>query len=163
MRRGYTLPRVLVEKLLPQLTALGEDNTASVFYQSMRSNSGAAQSAERARLTAAMTAVINDKILPSYRSMRDFLQHEYLPRSRTSVAISALPLGDAWYAYLVKRSTAGALNPAQLHAMGLAEVERVHQRMVALLAETPFAGSAAAFAQHVRRDGRFSSIRARNC
>jgi uncharacterized protein (DUF885 family) len=72
------------------------------------------------------------------------------------VAISALPLGDAWYAYLVKRATGGALNPVQLHAMGLAEVERVHQRMVALLAETPFAGSAPAFAQHVRRDGRFS-------
>src|SRR5208282_1267509 len=105
MRRGYTLPRPLVQRTLPQLAALGEDTPANVFYQAMRPNAGAADSAEGTRLTAAMTAVIRDKITPSYRALHEFLQHEYLPRSRTSVALSALPLGDAWYAYLAKRTT----------------------------------------------------------
>ena len=156
MRRGYTLPRPLVERMLPQLAALGEDTPANVFYQSMRSSAGTADSAEATRLTAAMTAVINDKITPSYRALHEFLQHQYLPRSRTSVALSALPLGDAWYAYLTKRTTGSMLSAAQLHTLGVTEVERLHQRVQALLAEASFAGNPQSFVEHMQRDPRFS-------
>ena len=103
-----------------------------------------------------MTAVISDRILPSYRALHDFLQREYLPRARTSVALSALPLGESWYAYLAKRFTDGTLGPAQLHAAGTAEVERARQRLTALLAETAFAGNAPGFMDHMRHDPRFS-------
>jgi uncharacterized protein (DUF885 family) len=145
VRRGYSLPRPLVEKSLPQLKALGEDTPANVFYQSMRGSAGGTGTAEQARLSAAMTAVISDRILPSY-----------LPRARTSVALSALPLGESWYAYLAKRFTDGTLGPAQLHAAGTAEVERARQRLTALLAETAFAGNAPGFMDHMRHDPRFS-------
>jgi uncharacterized protein (DUF885 family) len=156
VRRGYSLPRPLVEKSLPQLKALGEDTPANVFYQSMRGSAGGTGTAEQARLSAAMTAVISDRILPSYRALHDFLQREYLPRARTSVALSALPLGESWYAYLAKRFTDGTLGPAQLHAAGTAEVERARQRLTALLAETAFAGNAPGFMDHMRHDPRFS-------
>lgn len=155
-RRGYTLPRLVVEKTLPKLAALGEDKQANVFYESLRPTDDGGSDAERARLTAAMTAVISDEILPAYRAMHDFMQREYLPRSRTSLAISALPLGESWYAYLAKRSTDGAMAPAQLHALGLAEVERARQRMLGLLAGSEFAGNPSGFAQHMRRDPRYS-------
>ncbi|MGA2187602.1 MAG: DUF885 domain-containing protein [Steroidobacteraceae bacterium] len=154
MRRGYTLPRPLVERILPQLAALGEDTPSNVFYQAMRSEAGTA--AEATRLTAAMTAVISDEITPSYRALHDFLLHEYLPRARTSIALSALPLGDAWYAYLAKRTTGGALTVTQLHALGMTEVERLHQRVQALLAEASFAGGAQSFALHVQHDPGYS-------
>jgi uncharacterized protein (DUF885 family) len=155
IRRGYTLPRPLVERTLPQLAALGEDTPTNVFYQSMRPDAGTVGTAERTRLTA-MTAVIHNKITPSYRALHDFLQHEYLPRSRTSVALSALPLGDAWYAYLVKRTTGGQQTVAQLHTLGVTEIERLHQRVQALLAEASFAGNAQSFVEHMQRDPRFS-------
>jgi uncharacterized protein (DUF885 family) len=156
MRRGYTLPRVLVEKTLPQLAALGEDTPANVFYQAMRVNPGTASDAARTRSSAAITTVLKDKILPSYRALHDFLQHEYLPRSRNSVGLAALPLGEAWYAYLAKRTTGGTLTPAQLHTLGLAEVERLHQRVQALLAETAFSGNAQDFFERTRGDPRYS-------
>jgi uncharacterized protein (DUF885 family) len=156
VRRGYTLPRVLVDKSLPPLAALGQDGQGNAFFQSMRPAADAADSAERTRLSAAMTAVINDRIIPSYRALHDFLQREYLPRSRTSVALSALPLGESWYAYLVKRSTGGAMTPEQLHALGMAEVERSRQRVSALLGATAFAGNPAGFLDHARSDARFA-------
>jgi uncharacterized protein (DUF885 family) len=156
MRRGYTLPRVLVEKTLPQLAALGEDTPANVFYQAMRVSPGTAADAERTRSTAAVTAILKDKILPAYRTLHDFMQHEYLPRSRNSVGLSALPLGDAWYAYLAKRTTGGTLTPAQLHALGLTEIERLHQRVQALLAEASFPGNAQEFFERMRSDPRYS-------
>jgi uncharacterized protein (DUF885 family) len=99
-----------------------------------------------------MTAVINENITPSYRALREFLQHEYLPRARSSVGLSALPLGGAWYAYLVKRTTGTELSAAQLHALGVAEIERLRQRVQSLLADTTFAGDAQSFALHMQRD-----------
>lgn len=153
MRRGYTLPRVLVEKALPMLATLGGDTQSNLFYQPLGSNSETAPE-ERTR-SAAVAAAIKDEILPSYRALHDFLQHEYLPRSRDSVGLSALALGQSWYEYLVKRAT-GTLTPAQLHALGLAELERLHGRVQALLAEASFAGNAQGFFDGMRRDPRFS-------
>jgi uncharacterized protein (DUF885 family) len=155
MRRGYTLPRPLVERTLPQLAALGDDTPANVFIQAAQS-AGNTSGAERTRLSAAMSGLVTGEILPAYRALHDFLLHEYLPRSRTSVALADLPLGDAWYAYLARRNTGTAQTPAQLHALGLAEVERQHQRMTALLAETAFAGNAQGFLEHMQRDPRFA-------
>jgi uncharacterized protein (DUF885 family) len=48
------------------------------------------------------------------------------------------------------------LTSAQLHALGVTEMERLHQRVQALLAEASFAGNAQAFVEHMRRDSRFS-------
>ncbi|MDB6087022.1 MAG: hypothetical protein JWN43_4903 [Gammaproteobacteria bacterium] len=155
MRRGYTLPRVLVEKVLPQLAALGADTQENVFYHTLRAGPDASD-AERTRLRGALRDFLKEQILPSYRALHDFLQNEYLPRARTSVGLSALPLGDAWYAHLVKRTTGGTLTPAQLHALGLAEVERAHQRVQSLLAEISFAGNAQSYFEHISGDPRFS-------
>jgi uncharacterized protein (DUF885 family) len=80
---------------------------------------------QRARLTADLTRAVAEKLLPANRALHDFLQKEYLPRARTSLALSELPLGRAWYAFLVKRATSTALSPEEISRMGAAEVERL--------------------------------------
>ena len=150
MRRGYTLPHVLVEKSLPSLAALGADNEENPFYSAIPFSGGA--DAERLRLSAAMRQEIKESVLPAYRALHDFLEHEYLPRSRASVGLSALPLGEAWYAFLAKQTTGGAQTPAQLHALGLAEIERLHQRMQTLLGDARAQG----FYEIMSNDPRYS-------
>jgi uncharacterized protein (DUF885 family) len=145
LRRGYALPRVLVEKMLPLLAALGADTPANVFYQSIGSIPATVADAERNRLKDGITAGVRDKILPAYVKLHDFLRDEYLPRARTSVGLSALPLGSSWYAFLIKRETDSALKPAEIQALGVAEVERLRTRLQSLLADTAFAGNAAGF------------------
>ena len=119
MRRGYTLPRVLVEEMLPLLAALGADTSANVFYQPLKSIPATVSEAERRRFTDSLTAGVRNKILPSYRTLHDFLRNDYLPRARADVGLSALPLGDEWYAFLIRRETGTALTAAELHAVGL--------------------------------------------
>jgi uncharacterized protein (DUF885 family) len=157
MRRGYTLPRVLVEEMLPMLAALGADTPANVFYQPLKSIPATVEDAERNRFTRGLTAGVRDKILPSYRALHDFLRAEYLPRARASVGLSALPLGERWYAFLLHRETSTALTAAEIHSLGLAEVERLHGRLQTLLAETAFPGNAQSYFDAMRRDPRFSS------
>ena len=124
MRRGYTSPRSVVERMLPILERLGVDDSANVFYAPLRSMPESIKDPERARLTADLTRAIAEKLLPANRALHDFLQKEYLPRARTSLALSELPLGHEWYAFLVKRATSTALSPDEISRMGAAEVER---------------------------------------
>ncbi len=132
MRRGYTSPRVLMERATPLLRGLGEDTSASVFYIPARTMPAAIKEPDRARLGASLNAAVKDRLLPAIRELHDFIQKEYLPRARTSVALSALPLGASWYASLVRRATDTRLTPNEIHGIGLAEVERIRARLQSL-------------------------------
>jgi uncharacterized protein (DUF885 family) len=95
-------------------------------------------------LTSSLATAIKDKLLPAFRDLHDFIQHEYLPRARVTIALSALPLGPSWYAYRVKRATDTQLTPNEIHGIGVAEVERIRARMLSLSARAPLAGTGAA-------------------
>jgi uncharacterized protein (DUF885 family) len=141
MRRGYTSPRVLMARMLPLLQGFGEDTPANVFYMPLRTMPETLQEPERTRLSASLTRAVKDQLLPAYRQLHDFIQSEYLPRARASVALSALPLGPSWYAYRVRRATGTGLTPNEIHSFGLAEVERIRARMLFLPAGAPLAGA----------------------
>jgi uncharacterized protein (DUF885 family) len=137
LRRGYTSPRVLMERTLPLLQAFGEDSAANVFYGPLRSMPESIKDPERTRLAASLARAIKEQLLPANRELHDFIQHEYLPRARSSVALSALPLGPSWYAYLVRRATGSQLTPNEIHNIGAAEVERIRARMLPQPAAVP--------------------------
>ena len=118
LRRGYTVPRVLIERLLPALEQLGADLKDPV----------------RTHLSQSVAAAVKGKLLPALRELHDFLKNEYLPRTRVSLALSALPLGESWYAYRVKRATSSVLSPSEIHTIGKAEADRLKGRMQMLLA-----------------------------
>ena len=125
IRRGYTSPRAVIERILPLLERLGLDDSANVFYGPLRSLPEGMQSAERAKLTRDLTSAVAERLLPANRALRDFLLKEYLPRTRPGVAMAELPLGSRWYAYRVKRATDSALSPDEINRIGIAEVERL--------------------------------------
>jgi len=144
-RRGYVLPRVVVARLLPMLAALGADTPANVFYSPLGAIPSTLRAEERQRISEGITAAVKGEILPAYLRLHDFMRDEYLPRARQSIALAALPLGPAWYAHLVRRETASRLTPADIHAIGSAETERLRGRLQSLLAEAGFAGNAQAY------------------
>jgi uncharacterized protein (DUF885 family) len=125
IRRGYTSPRVLIERMLPILERLGVDDSANVFYAPLRSIPEAIKEPGRSLLTKAISSAISERLLPANRTLHDFLRQEYLPRARTGIALSELPLGSQWYAYRVKRATGAALSPDEIGRIGAAEVERI--------------------------------------
>ena len=135
MRRGYTSPRSLMQRTLPLLERLGADTAANVFYLPART-------LPQTCVTQNLAAAAKDKLLPAYRGLHDFIQSEYLPRSRESLALSVLPLGPSWYAFLVRRATETAQEPKDIHAVGLAEVDRLQARLSSLPPGAPAAGAA---------------------
>jgi len=125
IRRGYTSPRALIERMLPILERLGMDDSANVFYAPLRSIPETIKEPARSSLTKAISSAVSEKLLPANRALRDFLRQEYLPRARAGIALTQLPLGAQWYAYRVKRATGAALSPDEISRIGVAEVERI--------------------------------------
>jgi uncharacterized protein (DUF885 family) len=143
MRRGYTSPRVLMVRLLPLLQRYGEDISDNVFYSPGLALPQSIQEPERTRLATGLTGAVKDKLLPAFRELHDFILREYLPRARAGLALSALPLGPAWYAALVRRATSTQLTPDEIHSIGLAETELIRARLQASAPGAPPTGAVA--------------------
>ena len=154
--RGYTLPRVLTERVLPQLqvhvVARAED---SLFWRPVTNLPASLGAADRERLTAGYRAAIETTIVPSYRRLHDFMRDEYLPKCRTTVGLDALPDGRAWYEYKVRSITTTDYTPAEIHEIGLREVERIHGEMRGVMAKVGFKGTLDGFFDFLNTDPRF--------
>ena len=156
MQRGYVLPKVLVEQTLPQLQAhvVGKPED-SLYWGPIGNLPAEFATADRERLTAAYRAAIQDKVVPTYRRLHDFMRDEYLPRARSTHGMDALPDGRAWYAYNVKRITTTDYTPEQIHQIGLDEVARIHRAMDGVMQQVGFKGTRNAFFKHLNTDPQF--------
>jgi len=156
VRKGYTLPRVLTERVLPQLQAqVVERPEDSIFWGPVSRMPASFSPADRERLSAEYRAAIESRLVPAYRRLHDFMREEYLPQCRTTVGLSALPDGAAWYAYRVRESTTTDLTPAQIHEIGLAEVSRIHGEMRQVMNRVGFKGSLQEFFRFMNSDPQF--------
>jgi uncharacterized protein (DUF885 family) len=110
--------------------------------------------ADWAALRARAVAAVRDSVAPAYRALLAFYRAEYAPRCRPTAGVSATPDGAAYYAFRVRRETTTDLTPAQVHALGLAEVARVGRLMDSVAAA---AGSAdrRAYVARLRTDPRY--------
>jgi uncharacterized protein (DUF885 family) len=154
--KGYTLPKVLVERTLPQLAAqLVERPEDSLYWGPIANLPATFTDAERQKLAAAYRAAITSQVIPSYRRLHDFLRDEYLPKARNSVGLDALPDGKAWYEYNVRNISTTDYTPAQIHEIGLREVERIHGEMRKVMQQVGFEGSLDDFFRFLNTDEQF--------
>ena len=120
--------------------------------------------AEDDPLAAEARRAILTRALPALRALAAFLEKEYLPGCRESIAAADLPDGAAAYAHVLRaHTTVPDLDADRIHAIGLAEVARIRREMEEVIDRTDFAardgatGEArfAAFVAHLRTDARF--------
>jgi uncharacterized protein (DUF885 family) len=156
VKRGITHPRLLMEKVLPQLADLAStDPKTNIFYRPLENLPEAIPATERSKLTQRYRDAIEKRIAPAYRRLHDYIRDEYIPKARTSSGWSALPNGSQWYAYLAKQSTTTDLTPDAIHQIGLDEVARIRGEMLAVKEQVGFKGDLAAFFEHLKTDERY--------
>lgn len=155
-KRGIVQPHVVMERVLAQLDGMiVEDPKASLFYESVRHMPAEIAANDAGRIAAEYEKGIRDDVLPAYRRLKDFIRDEYLGKTRTSVAWTALPQGDAWYAYRVELQTTSKLAPAQIHEMGLTEVARIRDEMQRVCRQVKFKGDLNAFFASLQNNPKF--------
>ncbi|MDB5367379.1 MAG: hypothetical protein JWM77_3306 [Rhodospirillales bacterium] len=151
---GFIQPRVIVELVLgvaktQASTPVDADPLLQPLAKMPPSIAG------RDALIARARTILRDRIGPARSAFVAFLESEYLPKSRASLAASDMTDGRAYYAAAIKHYTTISMTPDEVHALGLSEVARIRQAMDAVMAEAQFNGSFAEFLAFLRSDKRF--------
>ena len=142
MRAGVVQPRDLMEKVLPQLDAVIKPTAEeSIFWAPVRNMPDDFSPADKARITAEYKRMIEYRLMPAYRALRGFIATEYLPATRSSDGLSALPNGMAWYTQNIVQSTASTLTPQQIHAQGEQRVAQLQEQIATVMKENRIRGS----------------------
>ena len=150
VRDGFTQPRSTAERVLARARAatLGEVESDAMLAPFAGGELPGDLRAEAVR-------VIRDEVRPARQRFAAFLEREYLPASRPSLAARSLPNGEAYYRWLVSDHTTTDLTPDQIHGLGLSEVARIRAQMEGVKAEAGFTGDLTAFIAMLRKDPRF--------
>jgi uncharacterized protein (DUF885 family) len=153
--RGFTPPRITMAGRDASITSVIEATPEGSFFYTPFKDMPGFTPAEQARLRADAVKTIHDVVQPSYAQLLTFMRTEYLPRLRTTLAAQDLPDGKAFYRAKIREFTTVDMDPAAIHALGEAEVARLHGEMLTVMKETGFKGDFPAFLKFLRTDPQF--------
>jgi uncharacterized protein (DUF885 family) len=95
---------------------------------------------DQQRLTQAVTQAVNDEVLPAYKAFGEFIAGQYAPHGRTTLSVASLSGGEKRYLNAIRsRTTVSSLTPAQIHRIGLKEIDRIQADMQTIAVKEGFA------------------------
>lgn len=153
---GLTQPRMIAERVAAVARAQAEiDPSTSPLLAPFAKLPASISDAEQSELRARALSLVSEQVMPAQRAFADFIAREYLPAARAELAWRSVPEGEASYRFLVRRETSTALEPEEIHRLGVSEVARIRSRMEETIAQSGFRGSFAEFVGWLRSDRRF--------
>jgi uncharacterized protein (DUF885 family) len=129
LKDGLMPPKLVLEKLPGQCDGVV---AANPFLLPTKKFPADFSDADKKRLTGEITKAINDDVVPAYKKFTEFLRTDYDPKGRNELSIESLPDGKRRYAEAVKMMTTMNVAPAEVHEIGLKEVERITAEMTKL-------------------------------
>jgi len=142
---GLTAPRIVTERTIAQLERLLETPADDSVIVKMAK---VANEDDRARVLAA----VRDAVIPADRAFLEALRGPYLAASREDPGLWSAPNGDALYRTQVLAWTTLALEPADLHRIGLEEIEQIEIERKVIVRAQGFGDDTAAYRAHLAAD-----------
>lgn len=156
MALGWVSSRDVLDRVLAQIDRqLAADVQASPYFAPFRRLGSDVPAEESARLQAAGRDAVERQVLPSLKKLRAFIADEYIQRAPADGALANYPGGVRVYEVLVANRTTTALSAAEIHAIGLRELERLRGEMEAVMRQTKFEGDFAQFIDYLNTDPTF--------
>jgi len=158
---GYVLPKSLIKKVIPQFETLTEvttnaegivDVSEHLFYAPIKIVPDSFSDEDKTTLIKKYTEILNDKLIPSFKSLAIFLKSEYLSAGRERSGISAIPNGKEYYNHAIKFYTTTNMTADEIHNLGLKEVARILSEMEKVKQQVGFKGALKDFFNAVRTD-----------
>src|SRR5438270_115464 len=148
LKDGLMPPKIVLEKLPGQCDGI---IIANPFLIPTKKFPKEFSEQDKKRLTDEMTKAVNDDVFPAYKKFAEFLRTDYDPKGRAQLSIESLPDGKHRYAEAVKMMTTMNITPAEVHEIGLKEVERITAEMTKL-AKAQGSPDLASFREKVNND-----------
>ena len=156
MEAGVTPPAITLRDVPQQIrNQLVDEADQSPLLGAFQKFPASVDSLQQESLKKQAEAAFSEKIAPAFEKLLAFVENEYIPAARTSIAMRDLPNGEAWYAYNVRESTTTNLTPEQIHELGLSEVKRIRAEMDVIIKSSGFEGTFEEFLEFLRTDPQF--------
>ncbi|MEN1956296.1 DUF885 domain-containing protein [Luteimonas changyuni] len=155
LERGWSVPRASLDnrdKTIESYTLAGAGNPVLDAFDAIPPT---VPEPARTQLREEGRQVVLDEVVPAYRRLLAYMREDYLPRTRTSIAASALPDGAAFYRTQVREYVTRDMDPRAIHELGLAEVARISAEMREVMARAGFEGTFEEFLAYLRSDPKF--------
>lgn len=153
---GVVLPKVLAEKVVPQLKAhVVDDVEQSAFYLPITMMPETFSESEKKAITTKFQDLIEQRLIPAYKEYTEFFEREYIPNARPTHGLIDIPNGEAVYANAIKTFTTTDMTADEIHKLGLQKVEYLYDEMKKVKARVGFEGDMQAFFTHLKSDPKF--------
>lgn len=149
------LPRKLVIKMIPQMKAeeiITPNFEKNIFYGPIKNFPKDFSSEQKEKFTKLYQEAITKDIIPAYTKMGEFLEKEYLPKSRETDGYNSLPKGDNIYKYYAKSWTTTNKTPEEINKIGLQQVAMLRGEMEKVKQQVGFNGTLEEFINSVKTD-----------
>lgn len=155
LARGYTPPAVTLKGRDASIVAFLREGAQNPFAAAVARFPNNMTADEQARVRDAVMVAIDTAVIPAFEELLSFLQDEYLPNARTTLAARDLPDGAAFYRAQIRQYTTLELTPEAIHQRGLSEVARIRAEMLTIMADLEFDGGIPEFFEFLRTDPQF--------
>ncbi|MBS2027008.1 MAG: DUF885 family protein [Deltaproteobacteria bacterium] len=156
MATGFTQHKTTVEATLVSAREMAKvEPEKSALILPLEKLPSSIPAKEQAELRAKALALVRDGVLPAQRAFVRFLETEYLPKARASLAIRDVPNGEAVYAHAIRHYTTTNRSPDELFDLGQSEVKRIRAEMDQAMAAAGFHGTFAEFQKFLHTEPRF--------
>jgi uncharacterized protein (DUF885 family) len=149
LQRGYSAPKGNVRLAIDQMNSL----IATPLRESPFDSPAVRD--ETPAFQKEFDALVADRIVPAIRKYRDFLQQEYLPAARETIAVSANPDGAACYDATIRSHSSLSVGAKQVHELGLEQIDLLTREMRAIAERLFGTSDVPALLQRLRTDRQY--------
>ena len=157
LEKGYTQPQLVTKQVISQIDNMLNSDIENNPYLKifLKADNSFFKKGEKEDLINRAKELIKIYIIPAYIDLNNFLKTYYLPNSRQSIGLSAVPDGALWYEYAARYHTTTNLTPDEIHNIGLKEVKRIRGEMEQIIKDLEWAGDFKSFLNYLRTSPRF--------
>jgi uncharacterized protein (DUF885 family) len=153
---GYTPSKTAIHGVPDQVHGLiVDDPIKSPILEAFQTAPTTIAPSEWTRLAGEAARAYSQGVRPALQRLHQYLVSTYLPACRETFGISAVPQGAAIYQRLIHWQTTTTLTAQQIHQIGLAELDRIHQEMEKVRVAAGFTGTLPEFYEYLRTEPTF--------
>ncbi|MGE3182747.1 MAG: DUF885 family protein, partial [Phycisphaerae bacterium] len=138
LEKGLTPPKVVLEDVPNQIKRLLETNGLDALAEPFETCDEKLDEAVASVVTRRFEAKSMRDVRGALQKLLLFLESEYLPKCRESIAARDLPDGEAFYAHQLRTMTTTDLTAKEIHEIGLKEVARIRAEMLDVIRRSDF-------------------------
>ncbi|WP_236790860.1 DUF885 family protein [Amycolatopsis sp. GM8] len=151
--RGIELPRPALPGFLATVRA--HRGAAPEFLRPAESRLTALDAAARGALVDGVDRFIDDELLPAFDAVLAYLDGPGAQGAVEGIGLGQYPGGAEAYRRLVRQYATYPIEPADVHELGLAQVEQLTEQLAEIRREVGFDGDETAYRARLEADPRF--------